>query len=526
MLPRVRSTTAEPLTGGPLDISHPPSKPSPTSPPHVSQLGGTKRKQQQVLEAASEPDNLEYVRPFKRLERLPPFEVSEEIPPEVSKANLENSLPPPLSDEDLQTLYKEVIESAAHNSPALKRTSSRRSLPSSQTDTVRSQRSSNTTAYYRYKYLDDANVYINVDPPKDIQAAIDGVIRAKPSEGRQAIIRDEAKKFQERCKEMVRAAAGEDDFLHVFYNVIERMGSDNLMSREKADWRVELKPTTQYLDVNLSFLSDFDAIDGNEREEVDDSSIPPASKRRQEPTGRLYLSQTNSQTNPLDPPQENTLSRPDKAKETSPIKTPRPDITTGIKKSAVISSLASSLSSQDLNYTKTKHFLEKLQDTTMPGRPQESVLIMVPTQRESALTFPALIVEGKAYSTGKQVFEAQNQAAVSGAGGLKIQVSLDELVKRATKDFEPSLTSLKKDRLPLVFSICTEGPYHELWAHYTVIEDDERQFKMVLLDICHGMLLEYVEKFFVRVDNVLNWATGPFLNSVVEDLGKIARKAI
>lgn len=80
----------------------------------------------------------------------------------------------------------------------------------------------------------------------------------------------------------------------------------------------------------------------------------------------------------------------------------------------------------------------------MPGRPQESVLIMVPTHSESAPTFPAPIVEGKAYSTGKQVFEAQNQAAVSEAGGLKIQVSLDELVKRATRDSEPSLMSQRK----------------------------------------------------------------------------------
>ena len=58
------------------------------------------------------------------------------------------------------------------------------------------------------------------------------------------------------------------------------------------------------------------------------------------------------------------------------------------------------------------------------------------------------------------------------------------------------------------------------------MEDGERQFKMVLLDMCHRLLLEYVEKFFVRVDNVLNWATGPFLDSVVENLEKVVRKAI
>lgn len=52
--------------------------------------------------------------------------------------------------------------------------------------------------------------------------------------------------------------------------------------------------------------------------------------------------------------------------------------------------------------------------------PPEPVLIIVPTQRESNLTFPTFVFEGKGYSTGKQIFEAQNQAAVSDAGGIKI----------------------------------------------------------------------------------------------------------
>ena len=129
-------------------------------------------------------------------------------------------------------------------------------------------------------------------------------------------------------------------------------------------------------------------------------------------------------------------------------------------------------------------------------------MIIVPTQRESNLTFPTLVFEGKGYSTGRQVFEAQNQAAVSGAGGGKIQMMLDELVKRATRSsaipFTPS-----KNRHPLVFSICTEGPYHELLAHYTVIEDGERQFNMMLLDTCHGVVLKHVERFFIQVYNMM-----------------------
>ena len=56
-------------------------------------------------------------------------------------------------------------------------------------------------------------------------------------------------------------------------------------------------------------------------------------------------------------------------------------------------------------------------------------------QRESGLVFPFAVVEAQSYSIGKQVFEAQNEVAVSGAGGLKIQLALSELVKRAKTSF-------------------------------------------------------------------------------------------
>jgi len=158
------------------------------------------------------------------------------------------------------------------------------------------------------------------------------------------------------------------------------------------------------------------------------------------------------------------------------------------------------------------------------GGPEEPLLIAVPTQRASDLVFPFAVIEGKAYSTGKQVFEAENQAAVSGASGLKIQLCLNELVKRATTSSDvppihPNTTP------PLFFSVCTEGPYHELYAHYTHIEDGVRKFNQTLLKICNGMLLESVVDFIVVVDNVLRWGTGQFLESVVERLEMVARKA-
>lgn len=100
---------------------------------------------------------------------------------------------------------------------------------------------------------------------------------------------------------------------------------------------------------------------------------------------------------------------------------------------------------------------------------------------------------------------------------------LHELIKRATRSSDVPLTP-SKYRPPLVFTICSEGPQHELWVHYTVIEDGEHQFNMALLSTCHGVMPKQVESFFVQVYNVLNWTAGPFLKSVVDDLRKVVRK--
>ena len=55
-----------------------------------------------------------------------------------------------------------------------------------------------------------------------------------------------------------------------------------------------------------------------------------------------------------------------------------------------------------------------------PGKPSEPVLVSVPAPRASDLAFPFLVIEGKAHSMGKTMFEAKNQVAVCGAYGLKV----------------------------------------------------------------------------------------------------------
>ncbi|KAI9693819.1 MAG: hypothetical protein M1822_003090 [Bathelium mastoideum] len=398
-------------------------------------------------------------------------------------------------------------------------------------ETARSQRSSNTIAFYRYKQLTYANIYIHTYPPDNVVAAINRIIDIEPSNDRRAKIRNTAQELYKTCKEKVKAAAGEDDFVDLFHGAIKTLSPEDLSLHVKADWRTDLKPRVQHFNLNLSFLEDFTAKSSNQHHDLDDTTAPPPLKRQQQSPGRTDNPPKSSINTAPDSAPRNRLLQPDAIPfsgfRSDNIKTPRPDISMGIRKTALVSALSSALQSQNPDNVGVQRILDQLEGTmtlTEQGHSWEPALVSVPTQCASDLTFPFAVIEGKAYSTGKQVFEAQNQASISGASGLKIQLRLNTLVKRATAQSDIASISLE-NQIPLFFSICTEGPYHELWAHYTHLENDVCKFEMTLLKICHGVLLQGLEDFITAIDNVLRWGTGQFLQSVVDRLEKVARKA-
>jgi hypothetical protein len=212
---------------------------SPTRPSPVSQLGRTKRKRiHEDSEAEADEPRSKHPTKQRRRTLIPQLE---------------------LSEKDLQIFNWEEMQSAPNSGPALKRSSSRRSIAaSSEADTIRSQRSSNTPAYYRYKHLAAAEVYVHTGPPANIQAAINTVVKAKVSKERRAELRTIAQEFHEGCKKAVKAAVGEDDFIQLFLIVLRAMEHSSLCLRANAEWREEIKPTLQSSDLNLSFLADFE----------------------------------------------------------------------------------------------------------------------------------------------------------------------------------------------------------------------------------------------------------------------------
>lgn len=185
------------------------------------------------------------------------------------------------------------------------------------------------------------------------------------------------------------------------------------------------------------------------------------------------------------------------------VKTPRPDITAGLRHSTIVEALIA----QGLKEIDASEFLEKLQ--------QQQILCSDPTNK-GTLRFPPMVVEGKSYSTGKNIFEAQNQAAVSGSIMTNLQLQLANLAGRAS-------SGSYVGKLPLAFSICTEGPYMELWVHYTTLCDDVRMYNMDIIKTCHASLQEGVVEFLMELERVMDWASIEFLNEIMEQLVLVER---
>jgi hypothetical protein len=447
-------------------------------------------------------------------------------PPFTSKRRRVPRGPYELTEENMSLLEKGTGGDAA---PSLKRgPSSRRSVTASEAETTRSQRSSNATSTYRHKNLAAFGIQLHAEPPDYIQAAVDRIMNQEISEERRAEIHVISKKFTNGCFEHAEALSGEDDFLDPLHTAIKALDIKDLCIHQQADWREDLKPVAASRD--SKFSSSF--IAAVEQRDTDDVTTSPPRKRQQQ-YGTAFISPDPSSTitratQPVNQQGFSTMPPPiasrGKKEEQSSIKTPRPDISMGIKLRALILALSSSKSNH-LSIDDAEDFFKWMQDDVMlddADGQSESMLISIPAPRALNLAFPFAVVEGKAYTTGKQISEAENQAVVAAACALKIQVDLNDLVKHARVRSGISLQP-KEIKPALFFFICTQGPIHELWASCTVIEGKVRKFQSKLVYSCNALVRVLGEEFLRKLNNVGLWGTGSFKESVVERLGIIAK---
>ncbi|OAL29736.1 hypothetical protein AYO20_09120 [Fonsecaea nubica] len=413
---------------------------------------------------------------------------AEELPPskdQLSEKNLRL----------LRILNGEEMDSAGNNAPTLSRTPSRRSMVTSEAGTETTRRTSHSALVYRQTNLKDVRIRIHAEPPDHIQAAIDRIVTAEVSQERRSELRVIAQELRNRLFYFVRAEANEENFIKPLDNAIEALRLRSLGVISKGDWRVDLKPVV-YKPRNYGH----DIMHRSQQREVDDVSAPLGERRQHTPANDP---QSSSIPPCLPPPRTS-------------VKTPRPDISIGIEFTALISSLAA----ENLTEEQVSEFLDWLQEEMVqhePNGPLESLLNPVPGPRTLNLAFPFFVVEGKAYSTGQQIYEAENQASVSAACGLKIQLDLESLVNSvATKcDLSPTMSNTGP---PLFFAICTQGPIHELWAHWTVADVGSRKFGSKLLDSWNVLLLDRGQDLMIALNNIGTWGAGSFMESIVEHL--------
>ena len=235
-------------------------------------------------------------------------------------------------------------------------------------------------------------------------------------------------------------------------------------------------------------------------------SVEPPSKRHQ---GAMAYLSPNTFGAAVIPEQTGPPSIPQ-----SVVKTPRPDLSIGLKDAAIYKALRS----QGFTLAEAKSLLVNL-ESPKPWNSGTPLLYSQPTRAALRIRFPFLLVEGKSYATCSFIYEAQNQAAVSGACSLRILHDLDDLVYKCNPG------SYSKAQQPMVFSVCTEGPIHQLWVHYTTAErgDPDRIYYMAQVMTCDVGVYNDVPRFLEAVDNVMKWGSGKHLKAVTEQLKKVAR---
>ena len=187
-------------------------------------------------------------------------------------------------------------------------------------------------------------------------------------------------------------------------------------------------------------------------------------KRHQGPS--QVPSPGTSQSPMAPPPVENRPSR-------QTLKTPWPDVTVGLRHSIV----ADALVKRGMGVIQASDFIKELQE--------ERKLLSSGMAALFNMRFPILIVEGKAYTTGANAFEAQNQAAVGGSCMVDLQQRFTDLLRSLWSGFQDS-------EIPFAFSIVAWGPRLDFWVHYATSSSGVWTHYMYTYQACHAYFIDGV----------------------------------
>ena len=357
------------------------------------------------------------------------------------------------------------------------------------------QKSSFTAAHYRNTVLKGANIHFQFQlPPEVIYTQIADIVQLKPSSKRKKELSLIGQKFHDDFAEVLDTAAREK-LVWSLYSIFSPC-----MLTQLIDWQSSLKPRIRLSKPRVDHL---------DREDEAGESLERPSKRQQRDEAYLSPDPSGAAVTAkwMEPP---SISH-------SEVKTPRPDISIGLRDTAITKALQS-------RGLKGANLRELLQVLAMPRPPNDTPLLCSePTQAALQIRSPFLLVEGKSYATSRTIYEAQHQAAVSGACSVKILHDLDRLVHTS----DPG--SYSRGQQPMVFSVCTEGPIHQLWVHYTTAEDghndSDRMYYIAQIKSCDVGIRDHVPGFLEAVDNVMRWGSCKHKETIAEQLNIVWQRS-
>ncbi|KAL5341188.1 hypothetical protein BJX70DRAFT_359040 [Aspergillus crustosus] len=330
-----------------------------------------------------------------------------------------------------------------------------------------------SAAQYRGGHLRRANIFVDDEMPADIIDYIDKNVFHCLSDD--AHLHTISEKLWSKSKELVRKPSGEAEWTEALHTAIDELRFNGLEIVCNRDWREDLKPPIY-------------------------NPQPTVPRKRSQPHEALQSASTH-------PSQVFESGFIPPAIPVFKLKDPRPDICVGLSDESMIIALESKK-----GHNIAKRFLLDLQDT--------SCLISDPHVTPLGLRFPFLMVEAKAGATGGNLYQSQNQAAVSGSTALQILKNLSDLQCALDLDREnqeniedgnqPEPSS--EFNLHLAFSVVTEGPIHELWLHFRRSNED---FCMACIGAWRTTLKDGSMNLLRHLLAVLRWGDFEFRDTLI-----------
>lgn len=203
-------------------------------------------------------------------------------------------------------------------------------------------------------------------------------------------------------------------------------------------------------------------------------------------------------------------------KDNSPVKTPYSDWVVGLPLSSIMDelNLEEHIMPTEMHVSKFLKDLSTKQIFRPERRQMEPFVTTVVTQTTQNLHCPFLIVEGKS-ALGRTLSEAEDQASVPAACGLKVMLDMRENIEGP----QDGLFDI------VLFSICTQGGILVLYGHYTVKEKGVRLFHTVALKSCYLPIEDEALEWLKCVHNVINYGIGKFKQEIGKYLRTHAKRA-